>query len=319
MQQIKILRSDMEISVLGLGTMYFGSGLSPKESYKLLDCYHQNGGRFFDSANKYASWVPGNKGGESEEVIGTWMMKQRKSRTEIVLCSKVGFAYGQIPRSLNREIIISECEKSLKKLKTDYIDLYFAHCDDFAVSQQEYMEAFFQLKKTGKIRYAGASNFQSWRLATAQQIASQQGWEGFVCVQQRHSLLEPSLRADTGTQTVLTPEMISFCHYSKLSIMAYSPLMGGLYDKFDEDVPLHYQNPNSMHRLTTIRELALKHKTSANAMVLAWMMQDNPAVIPLITGSKVSQIEDSLSALTINLSQTETDQINRDILVSPQY
>lgn len=110
------------ISCIGLGTMYFGSKTDEHNSISLLDLYTEYGGNFLDSANKYASWVPGFQGGESEMLIGKWM-KQRQNRQQMFIASKVGFPYGNIPRSLEKKIIISECERSLKRLVVETIDL----------------------------------------------------------------------------------------------------------------------------------------------------------------------------------------------------
>src|SRR5690606_164426 len=124
------------------------------------------GGTFLDSANKYASWVPGFKGGESELLIGKWL-KKRGIRENMFLTSKAGFAYDYIPRSLKKEIVIAECEKSLKRLGIEYVDLYFAHAYDTETPAEEVMEAFYLLQKQGKIRFAGASNYWGWQLNEA--------------------------------------------------------------------------------------------------------------------------------------------------------
>jgi len=148
---------------MGLGTMYFGSRVDERASFDILDCYVAHGGTFLDSANKYASWVPGFQGGESECLIGRWM-KDHGNRHQLFITSKVGFPYDNIPRSLKKETIVSECEKSLTRMGVDAIDLFFAHAFDEATLPEETMEAFYQLIKSGKIRFAGASNYYAWQL-----------------------------------------------------------------------------------------------------------------------------------------------------------
>mgnify|MGYP001828221062 CR=1 FL=1 len=157
MKKIELGRTGIEISVLGLGTMYFGSRVDEQTSFRLLDVYQAHGGNFLDSANKYASWLPGRKGGESERLIGRWL-KQKGRAADPVIATKVGFPYGELPRSLKREVIISECERSLRRLGVECIDVYFAHAYDPETPVEESMEAFFRLKKSVKIRAVGSSN-----------------------------------------------------------------------------------------------------------------------------------------------------------------
>ena len=149
-------------------------------------------------------------------LIGRWL-KQKGRSADLVIASKVGFPYGDIPRSLKKEIIISECELSLQRLGVECIDLYFAHAYDPFTPIEESMEAFYQLKKAGKIRQVGASNFLAWRLEEANSQATSKDWEGFCCLQQRHTYLEPSIRADFGNQQVLTPGRSIFVARERLA------------------------------------------------------------------------------------------------------
>jgi len=146
MEKVELGQTRELISCMGLGTMYFGSRVDEETSFKLLNKYVESGCSFLDTANKYASWIPGFQGGESESLIGKWM-KQKNNRQNMFITSKVGFPYGNIPRSLKKEIIILECEKSLKRLGVEVIDLYFAHAFDNNTPQEETMEAFHSLKK----------------------------------------------------------------------------------------------------------------------------------------------------------------------------
>ncbi|NDP21090.1 MAG: aldo/keto reductase [Paludibacter sp.] len=318
MDKIKLGNTDYRISNMGLGTMYFGSKVDEKVSFSLLDFYVEHGGTFLDSANKYASWIPGYDGGESEAIIGKWM-QMRQNRHDLFLSSKVGFAYGDVPRSLKKEIIVSECEKSLKRLKTDCIDLYFAHADDMETPLEDVMSTFQTLKQQGKIRFAGASNFNSWRLAEANSKAKQQGWEGFCCLQQRHTLLEPSLRANFGTQQVLTPEMEQYCGINNVTMMAYSPLLGGAYLNGFQQLPIHYQNKSSESKLLVLNQIANYQNVSVNAILLAWMIQSKPGIIPMVTGSTVLQLSENFKALGITLSVEQMEMLNKDVAVPNKY
>lgn len=316
MQKVNLEKTGQQISCIGLGTMYFGSKVDEKTSFDILDFYAAQGGTFLDSANKYASWIPGFKGGESEMLIGKWL-NERKKRTSMVISSKVGFAYGEIPRSLKKEIIIAECEKSLKRMKVETIDLYFAHAFDTQTPLTETMEAFYQLKRSGKIRFAGASNFYAWQLAEANSIANQQGWEGFCCLQQRHTYLEPTLRTSFGAQLLLTPEIANYCETNEITTMAYSPLLAGAYVDAQKPIPIQYQSVTSDFRLKVLKEIATELNVSANAVVLAWMIQTK--TIPMVTGSSVNQINENFSALKFKLTAEQLQRLEQDVVEPNKY
>lgn len=311
--KVKLGRTGESISEIGLGTMYFGSKVNEHNSFMMLDRYSQVGGTFLDSANKYASWIPGFKGGESEQIIGKWL-RQRGNRQNMFISSKVGFQYGEIPRSLKKEIIISECEKSLKRFGVDCIDLYFAHAYDSKTSHDEIMEAFCKLIETGKIRFAGASNYYAWQLAEANLAANRHGWEGFCCIQQKHTFLEPTLRADFGTQLLLTPEIQDFCAARGVSMIAYSPLLSGAYVKENRTLSVYYKNFTNNVKLETLKSVSNILNTSPNAVVLAWMMQNSPNIIPLVTGSTLSQLNENLQASSIQLSEELMNKLNQPIV-----
>jgi aryl-alcohol dehydrogenase-like predicted oxidoreductase len=181
------------------------------------------------------------------------------------------------------------------------------------------MEAFYLLKKSGKIRYAGASNFYSWQLCEANAVARQQGWEGFCCIQQRHTYLEPMLRANFGTQLLLTPELQDYCTSKNLTIMAYSPLLGGVYSRKDRVLPVQYISPINDIHLAKLNEVAEELNVSPNAVVLAWMVQDSPPVIPMVTGSCIAQLEENLEALTIQLSEEQLERLNQEVVQPNKY
>jgi aryl-alcohol dehydrogenase-like predicted oxidoreductase len=308
MKKVELGNTTEQISCMGLGTMYLGTKVEEQTSFNILDCYTGYGGSFLDTANKYANWVPGFEGGESEQLLGKWM-KQRGNRQSLFVASKVGFPYVDIPRSLKKEIILSECEKSLKRLDIETIDLYYAHAYEAETPPEEFMEAFYLLRKAGKIRFAGASNFHAWQLAEANQVAKEQGWEGFSCIQQFHTYLQPALWAGFGNQQILTPEMQEFCSVRKLSIVAYSPLISGAYVRNDVHFPEQFRGQDTDRKLDILRTVAIELGVSNNVVVLAWMMQDRSQIIPLIAGSTVSQIEENLKSLSVTLSTIQLKQL----------
>lgn len=311
MKTVQLGNTGEMISSIALGTMYFGTRIDEQTSFSILDLYSDKGGKLFDTANKYARWVPGFQGGESETLLGKWIRK-RKNRNNLFICTKVGLPYGDVPRSLKKEVMISECEKSLKRLCIETIDLYFAHGYDKDTEVQEVMETFYLLKKQGKIRFAGASNYYSWQISESNSVADIQGWEGFSCIQQRHTYLQPYLRTGFGNQLLLTPDLEALCLQKKLTIMAYSPLLGGAYTNKDRPVPAQYPDPDSKVKIRKLREVANDLKVSINTVVLAWMIQNVPEIIPIVAGSSLGQIEENLQVLSIRLSSEHLEILKQE-------
>src|SRR5512138_2961857 len=159
MKKTKLGKSGIEVSALCFGTDSIGSKIDRETSFALLDLFRENGGTFIDTANFYASWLPGCVGGESETTIGQWM-KDRGCRSEMVVASKLGFDYPGCDGGLSAQEIVRECDKSLVRLKTDRLDLYYSHRDDASTPLQETMGAFDRLIKAGKVRAIGASNIR---------------------------------------------------------------------------------------------------------------------------------------------------------------
>lgn len=280
------------VSDICLGTMYFGTMVPESVSLRLLDIYAEAGGNFLDSANKYASWVPGFYGGESERIIGKWL--KGKARDQYVITSKVGFPYGKVPRSLKAREIVQECEKSLKRLGCDYIDFYFAHTQDEETPIEESLQAFDSLIQSGKIRLIGASNYDVWRLAESDWQADRLNTTRYRILQQRYSLLQPVLGADFGTQKVLSPEHIDYCNRHNIHIMAYSPLLGGLYEQQEPDIPIQYQSQSNLDRLKLLHRFACERECTPNQLVIGWMRAQTPSILPIVTSSSEAHLRDNL-------------------------
>lgn len=287
-----IPETDLNVSEYCLGTMYFGTKVGKSTSFRLLDIFAGMGGNFLDSANKYASWVPGFSGGESETVIGQWL--KTRNRPDFIVTSKVGFPYGDIPRSLKSGIIISECEKSLERLGCDYIDIYFAHTQDSDTPAEESMEAFYRLVKAGKVRYAGASNHDIAGLSEAGAAAENHGYSRFIILQQRYSILQPYMGADFGTQTVLTPEQYGYCRRNGIALMAYSPLLGGIYGQDNLELPIQYDSVHNRKILSVIREYAHRSGCGASRLVLSGISQYH-GIIPIVAASSEEHLVESLT------------------------
>ena len=195
MQTVRLGNTELEVSPLCFGTDSIGSKIDAETSFQLLDLFCEAGGSFVDTANFYASWLPGCQGGESEGTLGRWL-QQRGNRDQIVIASKLGFDYPGCAGGLSGTEIERECEKSLKRLQTDRIDLYYAHRDDPDTPLEETMEAFNRLIQAGKVRVIGASNLHVWRIAEANMVSRIHGWCQYRVVEQRHTYLRPRHAAD---------------------------------------------------------------------------------------------------------------------------
>lgn len=304
MQTVSLGKTGVEVSVFCLGTMYFGTRTDWETSFELLDQYVERGGFFLDTANIYARWVPGFQGGESETLLGAWM-KERGNRQRIFLATKVGFEMPGVERGLRASQIQTECEKSLRRLQTDYIDLYYAHVDDPHTPPQETLEAFHRLLQAGKVRFIGASNFRAWRLEECRWVSAIHGWSEYCCIQQRYTYLRPKPGASFDPQIAANEDLLEYCAKRGVTLLAYSPLLGGAYVRKDRPVPPQYHGPDTEARLQALREMAAKKGITVNQLVLAWMIRSNPPVIPLVAGSTLAQMEENYGALEVQLGEEE--------------
>jgi len=309
MKTVQLSQSGVEVSIYCLGAMYFGSRTDKTMSYRLLDQYVAAGGSFLDTANIYAWWVPGFKGTESETLLGEWL-RERKNRAQMFIASKVGFGYQEVERSLRARQIETECEGSLKCLGIDTIDLYYAHVDDRNTPQEETLEAFDRLVKAGKVRLIGASNFLAWRLEEARWISQTHGWAEYCCIQQRYSYVRPKPGASFDPQLAANDDLLDYCRGRDLTLLAYSPLLGGAYARPDRPFAEQYLGPDTDARLKVLKKVAQEVGATPNQIVLAWMVQSDPVVIPLVAASTPEQMQENLEALEIKLSAEQMAYLN---------
>src|SRR5690606_25482699 len=183
----KLGKSDLQVSPIAFGGNVFGWTLDRKQSFRILDAFVDAGFNFIDTADTYSTWAPGNKGGESETIIGQWL-KQRGKRDDLVIATKLGGDMGDGKKGLSAAYIAQAVDASLKRLGTDYIDLYQSHYDDPETPVAETIEAFNALIKSGKVRYLGASNLSADRIVESNRFAAAQGLQGYVSLQPLYNL-----------------------------------------------------------------------------------------------------------------------------------
>jgi aryl-alcohol dehydrogenase-like predicted oxidoreductase len=299
MRTVPLGETAVEVSAVCLGCMFFGTRVDAKVSTLVLDRYLEGGGFFLDTANNYAFWVEGGRGGESEQLLGRWMFR-RGNRELLFLATKVGAAPGE---DLSRAAIHAGIDASLRRLQTDWIDLYYAHVDDRSVPLEETLGAFGELVAAGKVRQIGCSNYAAWRLERARRISDAAGVPRYCCVQQRHTYLRPRPGASFGVQLVADDGLLDFCRANpEVALIAYSPLLSGAYTVPGRAIPERYLGPDTDLRLEAVRRVCRETGASANQVVLAWLMGTTPSAIPVISASNEAQLDENLGSLAVELS-----------------
>jgi aryl-alcohol dehydrogenase-like predicted oxidoreductase len=307
MRTVPLGEAGVDVSALCLGCMFFGTRVDEETSMHVLDAYTEAGGSFLDTANNYAYWIEGGRGGESEELLGRWMGR-RGNRESLFLATKVGGAPGE---HLSGAAISAALEGSLRRLQTESIDLYYSHVDDRSVELEETLEAFGDLVTAGKVRHIGCSNYAAWRLERARRIADAEGLPRYCCIQQRHTYLRPRLGAGFGEQLVADDELLDFCAANpEVALLAYSPLLSGAYTVPGRAFPQQYLGADTDARLDALRRTAGEADASANQVVLAWLMATAPAAIPVISASSGAQVEENLGALDVELSAEQLSTLD---------
>ena len=255
MKKIKLGHSGPEVSQLCMGSDVLGSKHDRKTSFAVLDAFRDRGGTFLDTGNFYAAWLPGSVGGDSENVIGEWL-KERGCRSEMVIGTKLGFDYPGSAGGLSAAEIQKECDRSLKRLGTDHLDIYWSHRDDRDTPQAETMQAFDKLVRAGKVRSIGASNLKVWRIAQANEIARANGWAQYTAVEQRFTYLRPHHAADFGPQLIIGDELRDFAAASGVALVAYSILLMGAYSKPGAVLPPQYAGAEAVERIAALQAVA---------------------------------------------------------------
>ncbi|PZF87781.1 aldo/keto reductase [Listeria ivanovii] len=314
MEYVKFGNTGMDVSKICLGTMGFGDKdkwvhkwvLDEANSRPIIKKALDLGINFFDTANIYSY-------GESEKIVGR-ALKDYASRDDIVLATKVHSTMrpGRPNSSgLSRKAILSEIDQSLKRLETDYVDLYIIHRFDENTPIEETMEAMHDVVKSGKARYIGASAMFAWQFQKAQRVAEKNGWTKFVSMQNYYNLI---YREEER-------EMIPFCRDEKIAITPYSPLASGrLTREFAETTyrsetdavqKSKYDGTQDSDKgiIERVAELAEKHQVTRDKIALAWMLTKQGITSPIIGAQKESHLESAVAALDIKLSETEVDYL----------
>ncbi|HVA95244.1 MAG TPA: aldo/keto reductase [Candidatus Dormibacteraeota bacterium] len=312
MNRRKLGNSSLEISPLVFGGNVFGWTADEAASFTLLDAFVDAGFNAVDTADVYSRWVSGNTGGESETILGKWM-KRRGNREKVIVATKVGMEFAPGKKGLSRSYILAAAEDSLRRLQTDYIDLYQSHTDDADTPLEETLGAYAELIRQGKVRAIGASNYKADRLAAALAVSKKQGLPEYQSLQPNYNLCE---RADY--EAALEP----VCRNEGLGVINYFPLAAGfLTGKYrtEEDVKksararivAKYYNPRGLQILRALEEVAKKHHTTQARVSLAWLLSRPSITAPIVSATNLDQLNDLIAAVDLRLDPSSIAQLNQ--------
>jgi aryl-alcohol dehydrogenase-like predicted oxidoreductase len=311
-RQLSDGRVSLKVSQLCLGTMNFGYRTDEATSSAILDRFLEAGGNFLDTANNYGQWH--GDAGESERVIGRWR-RSRGVTDEVVMATKVG-ARTLLPgdpspghwQGLGARTIREDAETSLRQLGVERLDLYYAHIDDRSTPLEETVDALAELAERGTVGLLGASNHATWRIERARAIARAGSRPAYSCVQQEHSYLLPW--PDPGQVNLVTEELIDYAASEDLTLLAYSPLLKGIYARPGEAPMPGYDHPTNRTRLAVLREVAAELGATPTQVVLAWLIQGQPPIIPVVGVSTVAQLDELLGAVDLHLESDVRERLD---------
>lgn len=311
MNKINFKNTDIEIAPLIFGGNVFGWTIDEKKSHHLLDIFIEKGFNCIDTADSYSTWKEGNKGGESEKIIGSWMKKSR-NRNNIIIATKVGAKLPSGQKGLSKKHILLEVETSLKRLQTDYIDLYQSHYDDPETPFEETLEAYQQLISEGKVRYIGASNFSPERLEESLKISKEKKLPEYKTFQPKYNLYDRDFEKDYA-EVVKKYELSVITYYS-----VASGFLTGKYRSekdFSKSARGHgmkkYMNQKGFAILKILEKLSEKYASSYATISLAWLIQNPLVTAPIASATNETQLKELMQSTEINLDETDIDKLNK--------
>ena len=302
---ITIPETDLAVHPLCLGTNVFGWSADETESHQVLDAYAAHGGNFLDTADVYSQWKPGNQGGESETIIGNWLTK--RDRSKIVVATKVSMLNTR--PGLSAKNILAACDDSLRRLQTDYIDIYYSHRDEANTPMEETLGAYAELVAAGKVRYIAASQHTGARLQQALDISAANGFPAYIALQDQYNLIyrQPF---ESEQQPVLANNNLS-------AIPFYGLARGFLSGKYHPGVKVEsvraegvaeFYNDKNWAVLDKVREIAQEHNAPVGAVSLAWIRSNPQVSTPIASARTVEQLEEIVQI--VELSDAELASLN---------
>ncbi|MBN8781809.1 MAG: alcohol dehydrogenase [Sphingobacteriales bacterium SCN 48-20] len=310
MEKRKLGQSSLELFPLALGTNVFGWTIDEPSSFELLDAFTGEGFSFIDTADVYSRWGEGNKGGESETIIGNWLRKSGK-RKDVIIATKVGSDMGQGKIDLTKEYIIRAAEDSLRRLQTDTIDLYQTHFDDNTTPVEETLAAYDQLIREGKVRYIGASNLTPGRLKDSLKATKEKGLPRYESFQPEYNLY---------SRDSFEGELQQLCIRENLGVITYFSLAAGfLTGKYRGEADLHkskrghgmdkYFTPRGFRILDALDQVAARHSVTPATVALAWLIAQPGVTAPISSATSLKQLNTLTEAAKLQLDKESLQQL----------
>ena len=313
MQKRKLGQSDLEFAPIAFGGNVFGWTADEATSHRILDAFVDAGFSFIDTADVYSRWVPGHTGGESENVIGSWLRKNPGKRARVQIATKCGMEMPNVGSGLSRAHIVGSVDASLKRLGIERIDLFQSHKDDPKTPQEETLSTYGELVKAGKLRWIGASNFDAPRLAEAAKIAKDKGLPAYVSLQPHYNLVERGL-----FEGALENE----CLEGGIGVIPYYSLASGfLSGKYRTEADAagkargmgarKYLNDKGFAVIAALDAAAKKHDATCAQVALAWLLQRKSITAPIVSATSLEQLKDIVAAPSLRLDPESVAAIDR--------
>lgn len=316
MEYRKLGKSGLKVSELCLGTMTFGWTSDEQNAYQVFDAAFAAGINFIDTADVYSRWAPGNPGGVAETYIGKWL--KTKPRDQIVLATKVRGRMWDGPNGegLSRVHIMKAIDDSLRRLQTDYVDLYQCHAPDDTTPLEETLRALDDLVHAGKVRYLGLSNYPAWQVERSLRISEREGLASVISIQPHYNL---AWRAEYER------ELQPLCALEGIGVIPYSPLQGGfLTGKYRKGKPMPegsrgigsermtrlMNDDRNMKLLDEMEKIAVAHGKTMSQVAIAWLLANPTITSPIIGANNVTQLNEILNGVGFRLSAEEKKQLD---------
>src|SRR5271155_4251778 len=311
MQRVKLGKSELHVPVICLGGNVFGWTVSEADSFRQLDAALEAGLNFIDTADVYSAWAPGHTGGESEAILGKWLATGHK-RSNVILATKVGMDMGDGKKGLKAAYIHQAVEDSLRRLQTDYIDLYQAHKDDEETPLEETLSAFDKLVQQGKVLHIGASNYSGARLAKALKTSKDNGLVSYISLQPHYNLVARE-QFETDLLPVVEEHTLGVIPYYSL---AAGFLTGKYRSKKDAEGKARggsvskFLNDWGFNVLQALDEVAEAHRSTPARVALAWLMVQPGITAPIASATNDGHLTDLIEATRLKLDHASIEKLN---------
>ena len=314
MEKRKLGKSSLTVAPLAFGGNVFGWTIDEKTSFAILDRFTDSGFNLIDTADVYSRWKPGNKGGESETIIGNWLKKSGR-RKDVVIATKVGSDMGQ-GKNLTKKYILKAVEDSLQRLQTDYVDLYQTHFDDDVTPVEETLDAYGQLVNEGKVRVIGASNLSPARFLASLEASKKFGFPTYQTFQPEYSLY---------VRDKFEKEIESICVKNQIGVISYFSLASGfLSGKYRSESDLNksargaavkkYLDDRGFKILKALDQVAEEYHTTQTCIAMAWLMARPSITAPIASATNLAQLGELMKAVEIKLSKSSVEFLNETSL-----